>query len=138
MTIASYEQEITQLNHLIGHKTPFNEIEQWIDRTPLSEEEQPALWLYAWSLRDTAGQRRVRRKGQAAEAVGFGDSERWSQLERLPLWPMAQESHPRRVFALADTARSSKRGRVLVDDRVGPQGANDQPIPAAPGFANTQ
>jgi len=59
---ASYEQQLTQLKHVIRRKTPFSEIEQWIDRTLLSEEERSALWLYAWSLMDFAGQRGTRRK----------------------------------------------------------------------------
>jgi hypothetical protein len=49
-TSAEYER---QLQHLIGHGRPFAEIEERIDRIPLSDEEKSALWLYAWSLTDT-------------------------------------------------------------------------------------
>ena len=45
-TSAEYER---QLQHLIGHGRPFAEIEDRIDRIPLSDEEKSALWLYAWS-----------------------------------------------------------------------------------------
>ena len=46
-TSAEYER---QREHLIGHGRPFAEIEERIDRIPLSDEEKSALWLYAWSL----------------------------------------------------------------------------------------
>ena len=46
-TSAEYER---QLQHLIGHGRPFAEIEERIDRIPLSDEEKSALWLCAWSL----------------------------------------------------------------------------------------
>ena len=49
-TSAEYER---QLQHLIGHGRPFAEIEERIDRIPLSDEEKSALWLYAWSLIET-------------------------------------------------------------------------------------
>jgi hypothetical protein len=49
-TSAEYER---QRKHLIGHGRPFAEIEERIDRIPLSEEEKSALWLYAWSLTET-------------------------------------------------------------------------------------
>ncbi len=49
-TSAEYER---QLKHLIGHGRPFAEIEERIDRIPLSDEEKSALWLYAWSLSGT-------------------------------------------------------------------------------------
>ena len=51
MTSAEYER---QLHHLIGHGRPFAEIEERIDRIPLSDEEKSALWLYAWSLTETS------------------------------------------------------------------------------------
>jgi len=64
---ASYEQQLTPLNELIRRTTPLSEIEQWIDRTPLTDdEEKAALWLYAWSLTDIAGQRAARRTYQSA------------------------------------------------------------------------
>ena len=47
---AEYER---QLQHLIGHGRPFAEVEERIDRSPLSDEEKSALWLYAWSLTET-------------------------------------------------------------------------------------
>jgi hypothetical protein len=46
-TSAEYEW---QLKHLIGHGRQFAEIEERIDRIPLSDDEKSALWLYAWSL----------------------------------------------------------------------------------------
>jgi hypothetical protein len=46
-TSAEYER---QLKHLIGHGRSFAEIEERIDRIPLSDEEKSALWLCAWSL----------------------------------------------------------------------------------------
>jgi len=64
---ASYEQQLTQLNQLIRRRTPLSEIELWIDRTPLTDdEEKAALWLYAWSLTDIAGQCAARRTYQSA------------------------------------------------------------------------
>ena len=50
-TSAEYER---QLQHLIGHGRPFAEIEERIDRIPLSDEEKSALWLCAWSLTETS------------------------------------------------------------------------------------
>ena len=49
-TSAEYER---QREHLIGHGRSFAEVEERIDRIPLSDEETSALWLYAWSLTDT-------------------------------------------------------------------------------------
>jgi hypothetical protein len=49
-TSAEYER---QRNHLIGHGRQFAEIEERIDRLPLSDEEKSALWLCAWSLTET-------------------------------------------------------------------------------------
>ena len=49
-TSAEYER---QREHLIGHGRSFAEVEERIDRIPLSDEETSALWLYAWSLTET-------------------------------------------------------------------------------------
>jgi hypothetical protein len=51
VTFVSYKQQVGQLLH---RGWPFSEVEAWIDRTPLSEDEQCALWLFAWSLTDLA------------------------------------------------------------------------------------
>lgn len=47
---AEYER---QRKDLIGHGRSFAEVEERIDRVPLSDEEKSALWLYAWSLTKT-------------------------------------------------------------------------------------
>jgi hypothetical protein len=52
MTYATHEK---QLKHVIRRGRLFSEIEEWIDHTPLSEDERSALWLCAWSH----GHRRV-------------------------------------------------------------------------------
>ena len=49
-TSAEYER---QRERLIGHGRPLAEVEERIDRVPLSDEEKSALWLYAWSLTKT-------------------------------------------------------------------------------------
>ena len=49
-TSAEYER---QREHLIGHGRSFAEVEERIDRIPLSDAEKAALWLYAWSLTET-------------------------------------------------------------------------------------
>jgi len=49
-TSAEYER---QREHLIGHGRSFAEVEERINRIPLSDDEKSALWLYAWSLTKT-------------------------------------------------------------------------------------
>jgi hypothetical protein len=45
---------------------PFEEIEQLIDATPLTSEQQAALWLLAWSYQERRVQNRVAREALAA------------------------------------------------------------------------
>lgn len=48
MTFLTYKQ---QLDYLLRRGRSFSEIEARIDRTPLSDEDQSALWLCARSLK---------------------------------------------------------------------------------------
>jgi hypothetical protein len=57
MTFTEHER---QLRHLLWLGAPFGQIEEWIDETPVSEEEKSALWLGAWSLTEFVAERRVR------------------------------------------------------------------------------
>ena len=91
---ASYAQQLTQLNDLIRRTTPLSEIEQWIDRTPLSDEEKSALWLYAWSLTDIAGQRRARRNVPVGRSCSLRQPSAPSQRGRLPVPRAEQRTHP--------------------------------------------
>lgn len=61
-TFATYKRE---LNHLTGRGRPFSEIEAWIDGTPLGDEAQSALWLYAWSYTNNASEPRTLRRTRA-------------------------------------------------------------------------
>lgn len=54
MTFPEYEQQVKQL---VLHDRPFSEIEERIERTPLTKEQQSALWLCAWSLTEKAAER---------------------------------------------------------------------------------
>jgi len=51
-TFATYQR---QLKLMIRSGVKFSQIEEWIGRTPAHDEEQSALWLYAWSLNGLAG-----------------------------------------------------------------------------------
>jgi hypothetical protein len=48
--------------------TPFGELEDWIDRLPLSADAQAGLWLLAWAEQDRSSQRRIAE--QALSDVG--------------------------------------------------------------------
>ena len=62
MTLAEHER---QLKHLIWRGRPFAEIEERIERAPLSEEEKSALWLCSWSFTEIVLERRAGCKIQA-------------------------------------------------------------------------
>jgi hypothetical protein len=62
-TFAEYER---QLEHLISRGRPFAEVEERIDRMPLSDEEKSALWLCAWSLTETSVANRGARRTLSA------------------------------------------------------------------------
>jgi len=101
---ASYEQQLTQLDQLIRRRTPLSEIEQWIDRTPLTDEEKSALWLYAWSLTDIGGQRRARRDVPVGTGCNVRQLSTPSQRGRLPVRRAEQENRRRGAWSRQPTS----------------------------------
>ncbi|HEX8855302.1 MAG TPA: hypothetical protein VF752_06845 [Thermoleophilaceae bacterium] len=51
---------------------PFGSVEDMINRAELSEDEKSALWLLAWSMRDTDSQRQETR-ALLAQLATVGD-----------------------------------------------------------------
>jgi len=133
---ASYEQQLTQLNQLIRRRTPLSEIEQWIDRTPLTDEEKSALWLYAWSLTDIAGRRAARANRHKLQRSAAQHAE----PTRASPGPACRtgESPPRRVVASADIARSSTAPECLLTIASRREEPTITAIPAEPRFAQEE
>ena len=46
--------------------TPFEEVEDWIDSLPTSEDAKAGLWLLAWAEQERPVQRRIAEQGLAA------------------------------------------------------------------------
>jgi hypothetical protein len=53
----SYDRAAEQVEDMMEQRTPFAHVENAIDAGHTPQEQKAALWLLAWSLRDTAHQR---------------------------------------------------------------------------------
>jgi GNAT superfamily N-acetyltransferase len=60
----AYDQAAGQVVDMMVSGLPFTQVEDAIDITPVTVEEQEALWLLAWSIR-SAGRRGGRKLGEA-------------------------------------------------------------------------
>ena len=54
----SYDRGREQVEDMFDRGVPFDHVEDAIDSARLSQTHKAALWLFAWSLRDPALQRR--------------------------------------------------------------------------------
>jgi GNAT superfamily N-acetyltransferase len=61
---SAYDRAAGQVVDMMASGLPFAQVEDAIDITPVTPEEQAALWLFAWSIRSTA-RRSTRESGQA-------------------------------------------------------------------------
>ncbi len=66
----SYDRGREQVEDMFEQGVPFDHVEDAIDSARLSQTHKAALWLFAWSLRDPALQRRDARL--TLELVGAG------------------------------------------------------------------
>jgi len=121
----TFDRSQVQVEDLMGQGAAFSNVEDAIDTAPLSTLHKAALWLLAWSLRDTAVQRReacrmlaaVAAEGREACGAGArgagptGDRPRAAEpmlrLDRSALRPTARGSVP----SPADPARGRGRTR---------------------------
>jgi hypothetical protein len=69
----SYDRGREQVEDMFEQGVPFDHVEDAIDRARLSQTHKAALWLFAWSLRDPALQRRdARLTLELVSAGGWG------------------------------------------------------------------
>jgi len=71
----SFDQNQEQVEAMMEQGTAFSDVEDVIDASELSTVHKAALWLLAWSLRDTEHQRQDARLTLAA--VGAGELGGW-------------------------------------------------------------
>jgi GNAT superfamily N-acetyltransferase len=71
-TSTAYDQAAGRVVEMMASGLPFAQVEDAIDITPVTQEEQAALWLLAWSIRSTT-RKTTRKSGQA------------NQIERVKL-----------------------------------------------------
>jgi hypothetical protein len=71
----SFDQSQERVEAMMEQGTAFSDVEDVIDASELSTLQKAALWLLAWSLRDTEQQRQDARL--TLSAVGAGELAGW-------------------------------------------------------------
>jgi hypothetical protein len=57
----TYKQAAEQVEDMMGQGTPFEHVEDAIETAQAPHDDKAALWLFAWSLRDSARRTPARR-----------------------------------------------------------------------------